>query len=136
MSKRVLIVDDEESVRSSLEKLLAYEKYITFSASDGESALRIVTGERVDIVLLDIKMPRIDGFQILKRLKGDSKFNFIPVVMLTSSKDEQDVVNSYRSGAAGFIPKPVGYDEFLKVVDSFNYYWQVINKLPNPDMCT
>ncbi len=54
-------------------------------------------------------------------------------MMLTSSKSEEDIARSYRDGAASFIPKPINYDDFIKIVEGFNYYWNVVNKLPNPD---
>jgi len=84
-----------------------------------------------DLILLDINMPKMDGFRFLETVKQDIQYNFIPVIMLTSSKNEEDIAKSYKSGASSYIPKPVNYEEFVKVVDGFNYYWSVINRLPN-----
>lgn len=89
---------------------------------------------RPDLIILDIKMPKIDGFGVLAEVKKDLQYNFIPVIMLTSSKAEEDVMKSYRYGAASFIQKPVNYDDFVKVVEGINSYWNIINKLPNPEM--
>ena len=85
MSKRVLIVDDETSIRTSLEKLLSYEKYKTLSAPDGPSAIEIVADERIDIVLLDIKMPGMDGLEVLQKLKEMREE--LPVIILGNSRD-------------------------------------------------
>lgn len=79
-----------------------------------------------DLILLDINMPKIGGFELLERLKKDEKFKLIPTVMLTSSKSEEDIVKSYSSGAAAYIPKPVNHEEFLKVVETFNFFWQIV----------
>ena len=64
----------------------------------------------------------------------DLQYNFIPVIMLTSSKNEEDIARSYKYGAASFIQKPVNYESFVKVVESFNYYWHIVNKLPRSDV--
>lgn len=83
-----------------------------------------------DLILLDINMPKINGFQVLERLKADPVYKVIPIVMLTSSQNDEDIVRSFGNGAASFIPKPVTYDDFVKVVDGFNFYWHIVNKLP------
>ena len=87
-----------------------------------------------DLILLDIKIPKLDGFQVLERIKNDLQYSYIPIIMLTSSRNEEDIARSYRGGASSFIAKPVDYAEFVKVVDGFNYYWHIINKLSAPDM--
>ena len=86
---------------------------------------------RPDLILLDINMPRIGGFQVLEKLKADAQYSFIPIIMLTSSKNDEDIVKSYSSGAASYIPKPVDYNRFVELIDGFNFYWHIINKLPN-----
>ncbi|PIU40876.1 MAG: two-component system response regulator [Candidatus Omnitrophica bacterium CG07_land_8_20_14_0_80_42_15] len=83
------------------------------------------------LVILDINMPGVDGFGVLEKLKKDPKYNFIPIIMLTSSKDENDVLRSYKSGANSFIQKPLDYKEFAKIVDGFSFYWCHINRLPS-----
>jgi len=67
----------------------------------------------------------------MERLKADPNTNFIPVVMLTSSQSDEDIVRSYGRGASSYIQKPVNFEDFVKVVEGFNFYWQVINKLPD-----
>ena len=114
MSKRVLIVDDEESVRSSLEKLLAFEKYTTFSAADGESALEKVAGERIDLVLLDIKMPGMDGIEVLQRIKETR--SDLPVVIISGHGTISTAVEATKLGAFDFLEKPIDMDRLLLTV--------------------
>lgn len=84
-----------------------------------------------DLILLDINMPKLTGFEVLDRIKADPVLKAIPTVMLTSCRNENDIVRSYRLGAASFIQKPVGYEEFAKIVEGFNLYWININKFPD-----
>jgi two-component system nitrogen regulation response regulator NtrX len=114
MSKRVLIVDDEESVRNSLEKLLAYEKYMTFSAPDGETALEVVGSERVDIVLLDIKMPGMDGIDVLQRMR--EMRSDMPVVIISGHGTIATAVEATKLGAFDFLEKPIDMDRLLLTV--------------------
>ncbi|MFH1752913.1 MAG: response regulator [Candidatus Omnitrophota bacterium] len=142
----LLLVEDNETDIKIAQRAFAKSELKTnvYIAHDGEEALQFIRNEgkykdkklypRPGIILLDIKMPKKDGFQVLKELKSDPQYDFIPVIMLTSSKDEEDIVKSYRSGAASFIQKPISYDNFIKVVDNFNYYWHIINRLPNPEL--
>jgi len=133
--------DAKIALRAFGKSKLKNEIYIV---NDGQDALDFVYHEgkykdkekfpTPDLILLDIKMPKMDGFQVLETLKRNLEYSFIPVIILTSSKNEEDIARSYRNGAASYIPKPVDYEEFVKIVDSFNYYWRVINKLPRPDM--
>ncbi len=83
-----------------------------------------------DIILMDINMPKLGGFDALKKIKEDGRFRNIPVIMLTSSNNEQDISLSYAGGAAGYIQKPVNYGDFCEVVRKFNEYWGSIIKLP------
>jgi len=83
-----------------------------------------------DVILLDINMPVLDGFQVLRTLKSEESLQTIPVIMLSASNNEQDVVKSYSSGASSFIQKPVAYEDFVKVVEGFIFYWHALNRLP------
>lgn len=114
MSKRVLIVDDEESVRSSLEKLLSYEKFKTYAAADGKSALDIVDGERIDLILLDIKMPGMDGLEVLQRIKQVQPF--LPVVIISGHGTVSTAVEATKLGAFDFIEKPIDLERLLLTV--------------------
>ncbi len=82
------------------------------------------------VVLLDLKMPRVDGLEVLARLRSDSKFKTLPIVMITSSAEEQDMIRSYNLGVNGFVVKPVGHDEFLAAIKEVGLFWGVVNQPP------
>ena len=87
------------------------------------------------VMLLDLKMPRMDGLEVLKRVKGDASLKSIPVVMLTSSREEQDVVESYKLGVNAYVVKPVAFTAFVDVVKHLGLFWVLINE-PPPDAPT
>ena len=141
----LLVEDNETDVKITLRAFSKVAiKNTIHVVNDGQEALDFMHHEgnyqdkekfpRPDLILLDINLPKVDGFQVLEELKKDIRFNYIPVVMLTSSRDQEDIARSYRDGAASFIPKPLNYDDFVKVVEGFIFYWNVMNKLPNPDL--
>ena len=82
------------------------------------------------LVLLDLKMPKVDGIEVLRQLKADASMRTIPVVVMTSSNEERDVVESYRLGANSYIVKPVDFAEFLEVVAKIGLYWVLTNRVP------
>ena len=82
------------------------------------------------LVLLDIKMPKVDGIEVLRQLKADAAARFIPVVVMTSSNEERDVLESYRLGANSYIVKPVDFPAFLDVVAKIGLYWVLTNRVP------
>lgn len=86
---------------------------------------------RPKLILLDIKMPKVDGIEVLRRLKADEKTRTIPVVMLTSSAEERDMVESYRLGVNSYLVKPVDFTDFMEVVLQTGLYWAVMNKVPD-----
>lgn len=81
-------------------------------------------------MLLDLKLPKVDGMEVLKRLKADARTRTIPVVILTSSKEERDLLNSYGLGANSYIQKPVDFDQFRETVKNVGLYWLLINQTP------
>lgn len=83
------------------------------------------------VILLDLKLPRIDGLEVLRRIKADARTRSIPVVVLTSSKEQRDVVESYRLGVNSYIVKPVSFDRFMAVVRELGLYWLTHNEPPH-----
>ncbi|MBU5615377.1 response regulator [Geomonas azotofigens] len=82
------------------------------------------------VILLDLKLPKVDGLEVLSILKGDEKLKCIPVVVLTSSREERDVVESYRLGVNAYVVKPVNFSEFITAVKELGAFWAIINEPP------
>jgi len=103
-------------------------------ARDGEEALDFIFNNprppHLKVILLDLKLPKVDGLEVLRKLKADARTKSIPVVVLTSSQDESDLVESYELGVNSYIVKPVRFDEFIKAVSDLGLYWTIVNKLP------
>jgi len=83
------------------------------------------------VLLLDIKMPRMDGLEVLKRIRSDNKLKTLPVVILTSSHEEQDLIKSYELGVNAYVVKPVDFTEFINAVKQVGVFWAVINEVPH-----
>jgi two-component system response regulator len=140
IKRNILLVEDNpDDVALTLRALnknnIANEVII---AKDGIEALDYLFGEgtyagrdanRVPaVILLDLKLPRIDGLEVLERLRKDERTKFAPVVVLTSSKEEQDLVRSYKLGANSYIRKPVDFLQFSEAVRQLGLYWLVLNE--------
>lgn len=82
------------------------------------------------IILLDLKMPKVDGLEVLKQIKSDERTKSIPVIIMTSSKEEHDIITSYKYGVNSYVVKPVDFDQFAKAVADLGLYWLLINQPP------
>ena len=101
---------------------------------DGQEAIDFLFDENNQmpkLILLDLKMPKVDGIDVLRRLKSDDKKKVIPIVVLTSSKEERDIVESYKLGVNAYIVKPVDFDQFVKAVTELGFFWMILNQPPH-----
>jgi CheY-like chemotaxis protein len=142
---RILIVEDDpndvELTLTALEEYnLANEVVVT---RDGEEALDYLycrgnfkarSNENPAVLLLDLKLPKRDGLEVLRQIKSDEKLKLIPVVVLTSSHEEKDVVASYKLGVNAYVVKPVDFHEFVNAVKELGIFWAVINESPPGSM--
>jgi two-component system, response regulator len=138
----ILIVEDnpedaEMAVRAFQKNNLTNKIHVV---SDGEKALDFVFAKnqhaerkemaKPKIILLDLKLPKIDGMEVLKQIKSNEETKIIPVIMLTSSKQESDVIKSYQLGVNSYIVKPVDFDKFINAVRDLGLYWLLLNEIP------
>lgn len=144
--RAILLVDDTQDdvdlTLRALRKCKVLNEIIV--ARDGVEALDYMFGRgayqgrdtniQPQLVLMDLKMPRLGGLEALKQMRADSRTHNVPVVILTSSKDEADLVVSYNLGANSFVRKPVDFLRFTEVVEHLNLYWLVLNEVP--PVCT
>jgi two-component system response regulator len=134
----ILLVEDNNEDLELTMHVLKTEKLANqiHVARDGEEALEYLLGSgalqgtRPKLVLLDLKLPKVDGMQVLKEIKADPRTKNIPVVILTSSKEERDLVNGYQLGANSYIQKPVDFAQFRQTIKSAGLYWLLINQPP------
>jgi len=139
--KRILLVEDspndvELTLSALAENHLANEVVVV---RDGQEALDYLYGRGIfklrapghpAVVLLDLKLPRVDGLEVLQQLKTDPELRSVPVVMLTSSREEQDLVRSYKLGVNAYVVKPVDFQEFVGALRELGLFWAVINQPP------
>jgi two-component system, response regulator len=139
--KIVLLVEDNHddellTIRAFKKNNLRNEIVV---ARDGVEALEYLFGTgahqgrepaRPELVLLDLKLPRMDGLEVLKRIRADQRTALLPVVILTSSKQEEDLIKSYQLGANSYVRKPVEFESFPDAVKNLGLYWLVVNEPP------
>ena len=138
----ILMVEDNQqdldlALRALRKAKLANRVHVT---RDGEEALQFIfcegahAGRKVEdgpkVILLDLKLPKVDGLEVLKRIKSDLRTKLIPVVVLTSSKEQSDVVESYQLGVNSYIVKPVNFEQFSEAVQKLGMYWLLLNHPP------
>ena len=138
---KILLVEDDQNdaeltVMALTDNHLANEIVI---AHDGEEALDFLyrrgaytstEGGNPIVVLLDLKLPKVDGLEVLKQVKSDPALRTIPVVMLTSSREERDLIRSYDLGTNAYVAKPVGFEEFIESLKEVGLFWTVVNHPP------
>jgi two-component system, response regulator len=139
-AKTILLVednpDDVELAKRALKKNNIMNE-VTL-ARDGAEALDLLHGRQGDagpsvrptVVLLDLKLPKVDGLEVLRRIRSDPRTRTLPVVILTSSKEERDLVESYNLGANSYIRKPVDFTQFTEAVRQLGLYWLLLNEAP------
>lgn len=139
-SKTILLVednpDDEALMLRALKKNRIANEVVV--ARDGAEALDYLfatgqfegrdAGEAPQLVLLDLKLPKINGLEVLQRLREDHRTKYVPVVVLTSSSEDRDIIRSYDLGANSFVQKPVDFNEFMEATRQLGSYWLIINK--------
>lgn len=133
--KPILLVEDDTvdvlTIKRSLQEIHVTNRIDV--AESGEAALERLRDsglERPCLILLDLNMPRMGGIECLRIIKQDESFKRIPVIVLTTSSDEQDKIESFNLGVAGYMVKPVGYQQFVTVVKTIDLYW-TLSELPN-----
>lgn len=141
-SKSILLVEDNPddealSIRALRKNNILNEVIV---ARDGAEALDYLFGMGAhagrdmsvmpEVILLDLKLPKVDGLEVLRKLRADERTELLPVVILTSSKEEQDLIASYKLGANSYIRKPVDFDQFSEAVRQLGLYWLLLNENP------
>ena len=146
MTKKIIVLvednpnDEALTLRALKKNNIANEIVV---ARDGAEALDFVFGQGshagrdmnkiIAVILLDLKLPKVDGLEVLKKLRENPKTKLLPVVILTSSKEEQDLIQSYSLGANSYIRKPVDFSKFIEAVRQLGLYWLMLNEAPPPE---
>ena len=130
--------DEELTLRALKKHNLANRVHV---AKDGAEALDYLfasgayegrdIGETPKVILLDLKLPKVDGLEVLRKVKADERTKTIPVVVLTSSREEKDMVESYKLGVNSYIVKPVDFNKFIDAVGDLGLYWMLLNEVPS-----
>lgn len=139
--KRILLVEDSakdiELILAALaENYLANEVVVTRDGAEAidylyrQGIYRLRREGHPGVVLLDLKLPKVDGLEVLAKLKSDPELRAIPVVILTSSREEKDLVNSYDLGSNAYVVKPVDFHEFVEAIKELGLFWAVVNQPP------
>jgi len=140
LGRILLVEDDPKDVELTLTALEEYNlANEVIVAHDGEEALEYLysrgkfktrSSGNPAVMLLDLKLPKVDGLEVLKQVKSEEKLRMIPIVVLTSSKEEKDMVASYKLGVSAYVVKPVDFHEFVNAIKELGVFWAVINEPP------
>ena len=136
--KPILLVEDNPDDRDLTIRALKKNNVLNpvVVASNGAEALTILLGDHGDqapaLILLDLKLPKVDGLEVLRRIRADQRTRVVPVVVLTSSKEEEDLATAYDLGANGYVRKPVTFSEFTEAIRTLGLFWLLLNQ-PPPD---
>ena len=138
MKRRVILLvednrDDEALTMLALEDHAVANEVVV--ARDGVEALDYLfgPGEMPQLVLLDLKLPKVDGLEVLRQIRANEKTAYLPAVILTSSKEEEDIVRGYRLGANAYVRKPVDFEEFSQAIATLGMFWMLLNRLPGDE---
>ena len=134
-TKLILLVEDDPdhellTIRALKKSSIANDVRV---ARDGEEAINMLFGPNAiqpQVILLDLKLPKVDGLEVLRRIRQDDSTRMLPVVILTSSDEERDVVSSYKLGVNSYIRKPVNFNEFAEATRQLGMYWLLLNECP------
>jgi CheY-like chemotaxis protein len=139
--KRILLVEDSPHDAEMTMEALSEHNLVNEVAwvKDGEEALDFLyqrgahagrAGNNPAVILLDLKLPKVDGLEVLQTIKKDDKLKTIPVVVLTSSREESDLITSYQLGVNAYVVKPVNFPDFMQAVKELGFFWAIINEPP------
>jgi two-component system response regulator len=140
--KRILLVEDNAddellTIRALKKNNIANEIIVARDGAEAidflfttEDGINTEANASLALIILDLNLPKIDGLEVLKRIKGDDNTKLIPIVVLTSSDEQTDMVSSYGLGANSYIRKPVDFNKFIEVAANIGLYWLVMNELP------
>jgi DNA-binding response OmpR family regulator len=135
MTKLILLVEDDPDHEALTIRALKKSNMLNevIVARDGEEAVNLLCGPnpiKPQVILLDLKLPKLDGLEVLKQIRDCDKTRSLPVVVLTSSDEERDVVRSYQLGVNSYIRKPVNFNDFAEATRQLGMYWLVLNECP------
>ena len=137
----ILLVEDNPNDAEMTIRALKKHQVLNklYHVTDGEQALDFIyrrgnfsareSTNHLRLIILDLKLPKINGLEVLKTIKKDPETSQIPVVVMTSSKEERDIITSYDLGVNSFVVKPVGFDDFAKAVSELGFYWMLLNEM-------
>jgi CheY-like chemotaxis protein len=138
----ILLVEDNEDDIVIIQRVFKRLKLTNplFIVRDGKEAMDFLLNKgaysnindapKPGLILLDINMPRMNGFEVLENMKKQEALKAIPVIMLTVSEREEDIVESFKNGAVSYITKPMNFEQFVKVIEQFDIYWSLVSKIP------